>query len=207
MDKGEWIAQLGSSDAATRLQGAAAIFAAAWALSAFVVDRWTQDREFASLLLRHDVDGQRMRATAGVAVTPQNFANIREANGSPRLADVPPDQDAEEFELHFAPVRSIADESIHGPIQLDILTTKNAGGQGAIANFLRKFGEGLQQVEFEVEDVDRATRILDERFGQRAIYPQTRAGADGTRVNFFLASCSGEKKLLIELVEPKRNRV
>ncbi|HXN64326.1 MAG TPA: hypothetical protein VN862_03270 [Candidatus Acidoferrales bacterium] len=205
MDKEEWIAQLGSSDAAMRLQGAAAIFAEAWRLSAPVLDRWTQDREFASLLLHHEVDGRPLRATAGVAVTRQNFANIRDANGSPRLADVPPDQDAEEFELHFAPVRSIADVSTLGPIHLDILTTKNAGGQGAIANFLRKFGEGIQQVEFEVEDIDRATRILDERFSQRAIYPQTRAGADGTRVNFFLANCCVGRKLLVELVEPKGN--
>ncbi len=176
-------------------------------MSASVADRWTQDREFASLLLHHDVPGRPLRVTGGIAVTPETFARIREANGLPPLADVPPDQDAQEFELHFAPVQRETGELQSGPIQIDVLTSKEPGGQGAIANFLRKFGEGIQQVEFEVEDVDRATRILDERFGQRAIYPQTRAGADGTRVNFFLASCSGEKKLLIELVEPKRNRV
>ena len=124
----------------------------------------------------------------------RHFARIREANGSPRLANVPPDQDAQEFELHFAPAHRETGELRSGPIQLDVLTSKEPGGQGAIANFLRKFGEGIQQVEFEVEDVDRGDANTSERFGQKAIYPQTRAGADGTRVNFFLASlCRWEK--------------
>lgn len=204
MNKADWIAQLRSAEAETRATGAAGLFAEASAMSASVVDRWAQDREFASLLLHHDVAGRRLRVTGGIAVTPENFARIREVNGSPRLANVPPDQDAQEFELHFAPAHRETGELRGGPIQLDVLTSKEPGGQGAIANFLRKFGEGIQQVEFEVEDVDRATQILSERFGQKAIYPQTRAGADGTRVNFFLASLADGKKLLVELVEPKR---
>jgi hypothetical protein len=52
-----------------------------------------------------------------------------------------------------------------------------------------------------VKDVGRATEILRERFGQQPIYPQTRAGADGTRVNFFLVAAPEGKKVLIELVE------
>ena len=43
---------------------------------------------------------------------------------------------------------------------LDILTTKSPGGTGAIASFLEKFGEGIQQVETDVTDVDRATETL-----------------------------------------------
>jgi hypothetical protein len=56
-------------------------------------------------------------------------------------------------------------------------------------------------VEIYVRDVDRATEILRARFGLAPIYPSTRAGADGTRVNFFLATAPDGKKVLIELVE------
>jgi len=100
---------------------------------------------------------------------------------------VPPDQDAKEFELHL------------GKARLDILTSE--GQPGAIAGFLEKFGEGIQQVELPVSDVGQATEILRTRFGVKPVYPQTRAGADGTRVNFFLAANADGKKVLIELVE------
>ncbi|MCL4524145.1 MAG: hypothetical protein M1451_09565 [Acidobacteria bacterium] len=56
-------------------------------------------------------------------------------------------------------------------------------------------------MEYFVGDVDRATEILRSRFGVKFIYPQTRAGADGTRVNFFLAAAPDGRKVLIELVE------
>jgi len=73
--------------------------------------------------------------------------------------------------------------------------------QGAIARFLDKFGEGIQQVEIDVTDVDRATEILRARFKLDPIYPATRSGANGTRVNFFLVTISNAKKVLVELVE------
>jgi hypothetical protein len=125
-----------------------------------------------------------------LAVERETFANIRAANGNPRLASGPPDQDAEEFELHFP-----------DGISLDILTTREPGGSGAIARYLAKFGEGIQQVEFRCLDVDRATSILKEKFDVIAIYPATRAGADGTRVNFFLVPSPGTGKVLIEFYE------
>jgi len=68
---------------------------------------------------------------------------------------------------------------------------------------LARFGEGIQQVEFLCKDVDRATAILRERFDLRAVYPETRNGADGTRVNFFLASTPEHEKVLIELYEKR----
>ncbi len=86
-------------------------------------------------------------------------------------------------------------------MRLDILTTKEPKGKGAIAKFLEKFGEGVQQIEYEVKDVDRATEIVRERFGQQPVYPATRPGADATRVNFFLAATPEGKKVLIEFVE------
>ena len=110
----------------------------------------------------------------GIAVSPETFERMRAANGAPRLADVPPDQDAKEFELDF-PHR----------VRLDILTTREPGGAGAIARYLQKFGEGIQQVEMHVRDADRTTDILRERVALAPIYSATRSGADGTRVNFF----------------------
>jgi hypothetical protein len=66
---------------------------------------------------------------------------------------------------------------------------------------LAKFGEGVQQVEFRCTNVDRATEILKNKFGVVPIYPATRNGADGTRVNFFLVASPGAGKVLIELYE------
>jgi hypothetical protein len=137
-------------------------------------------------------------------VIPETFSRIRAANGMPRLASVPPDQDAEEFELHFNAPQRRGSKSDDKKIRLDVLTTKQPGGEGAIAKFLAKFGEEIQQVEYEVTDVDQATQILAQRFSVKAIYPATRAGADGTRVNFFLVPGALGKKILIELVETAR---
>ena len=150
--------------------------------------KWLADAELAGLFVMGESDSP--ETTVGLAVERENFSRIRIANGSPRLADVPPDQDAEEFELHF-----------ERGVRLDLLTTKDPQGAGAIAGFLQKFGEGIQQIELLVRDVDRATKILRYRFDLEPIYAKTRAGADGTRVNFFLASTLQGKKVLIELVE------
>ncbi len=75
------------------------------------------------------------------------------------------------------------------------------GAGGAMDRFLQKFGEGIQQVEYRVADVDRAIRLLREKFGVAPVYAETRPGADGTRVNFFLAPAPGGAKVLIELYE------
>lgn len=147
---------------------------------------WRRDSEIAALVFKD--------ATVGIAVTPERFAAVRSALGNPRLADVPPEQDAQEFEW-----------SVGEGAQLDILTTREPDGAGAIARFLAKFGEGIQQVEFLTPDVERVTEMIRSRLGLAAIYPATRAGADGTRVNFFLASTTDGKKTLIELVETPKN--
>jgi hypothetical protein len=180
-----FIAALWSADSSKRRLAAGEIYRAGRAPADRAVHGWWADSEFSTLLL-----GPNPEATVGVAVERTTFARIREANGSPRLAEVPPDQDAEEIELHFP------DE-----ISLDILTTKEPGGTGAIARYLAKFGEGVQQVEFRCTNVDRATQILKEKFGLAPIYPQTRPGADGTRVNFFLVPSPGADKVLIEFFE------
>jgi len=183
-----------------RQQAAQMLFDLGRALSRETIEQWSQDADFRSLLI---TDQDSPRATVGIAVSPGLFANIRVANGNPKLANVPPDQDAVEFELHFSRIQSTSKESPATSVRLDILTTQNQDGEGAIANFLKKFGEGIQQVEYEVSNVDSATKILANKFAQKSIYSATRAGADGTHVNFFLVNTSGGKKILIELVEPK----
>jgi tellurite resistance protein TerC len=134
------------------------------------------------------------KITVGIAVQPETFKKIRAANGSPPLANAPADQDVVEIELEFQ-------ERAKPHFRLDILTTKAPNGGGAIARFLEKFGEGIQQVEIDVTDVDRSTEILLEKFKLEPIFPETRPGANGTRVNFFLVPGSDGRKVLVELVE------
>lgn len=172
-----------SPDAADRVASAVQIYRRGLTLAGFATSLWLANRELSGLLLTQFV-------TVGVAVLPDTFARIRGANGNPRLASVPPEQDAEEFQLHFP-----------AELSLDILTTRDVDGEGAIARFLKRFGEGIQQVEYRCSDVDRATTILQEDFGVEPVYPRARAGADNTRINFFLAPASTGGKVLIELYE------
>jgi tellurite resistance protein TerC len=163
-------------------------------------DQWFKDADFRSLVVQEQFvppAGEIIsspRLTIGIAVLPETFDKIRTANGTPPLAEVPTDHDVLEFELEFA------GQFIPTP-RLDILTTKAPGGDGAIARFLNKFGEGIQQVEIDVTNVDRATEILRTRFQVEPIYPATRSGANGTRVNFFLVTTWNGTKVLVELVE------
>jgi hypothetical protein len=187
------IEALGDPDLKKREASARAIFQQGRELARPAVDLWMADAEFKSVLVFRG-HGFPV-ATVGVALQPATFDRLRAANGSPSLADVPPDQDAKEFELHFGT-----------EIQLDILTTREPEGAGAIARFLSKLGEGIQQIELMVHNVDRATEILQARFSQAPIYPATRPGADGTRVNFFLVATPKGRKVLIELVEENPRR-
>jgi hypothetical protein len=180
---------LTSSQAEVRLLSATEIYREGRSMADHAVYPWWADAELAELL-----GGTSPKATVGLAVSPETFAKIHEAAGSPRLSQVPPDQDASEFEIH-----------VPGGLTLDILTTKDPGGSGAIARFLEKFGEGIQQIEFLCKDVDRAAQILRDMFGVQSIYPEARAGADGARVNFFLVAAPGVNKVLIELYEQVPN--
>jgi hypothetical protein len=179
------IAGLCAAEASARESAAAEIFTAGRAAAKHAAESWRSDAELSGLLL-----GSRPEATVGLAVQRETFSKIRAAHSVSRLADVPSDQDAEEFELHFA-----------NGVSLDILTSRAPGGDGAIARYLGKFGEGVQQVEFRCSNVDRATEILKEKFGVSAVYPEPRPGADGTRVNFFLMPVPGGGRVLIELYE------
>ncbi len=181
----KWIAELASPDESTRLSAVGEIYRLGRASGGSAIAEWWAESELSALLR-----GPSPAITVGLAVQRDTFGRIRVANGTPRLAQVPPDQDAEEFELHLAE-----------GISLDILTTREPGGEGAIAKYLAKFGEGIQQVEYLCANVDRAAQILKEKFQLASVYPATRAGADGTRVNFFLVASPDGGKVLIELYE------
>jgi hypothetical protein len=179
------IAGLASAEPSERSAAAKAIYREGCNSATAAVSTWWKDAELSDLLLGPSPD-----VTVGLAVERATFGRIRVANGTPRLAEVPAEQDAEEFELHFP-----------DGVLLDVLTTREPGGSGAIARFLAKFGEGVQQVEFRCQNVDCATEILKERFDLKPVYPATRPGADGTRVNFFLVPTPTGGKVLIELYE------
>jgi hypothetical protein len=183
--KEELIAAMSSPEEIARKGAARQIYALGCALADQAVRRWRQNEDFTRLT------GKQPEVTVGLAVRPETFAKIREANGWPQLAEVPAEQDASEFTLRF-----------EDGVTLDVLTSRKPEGSGAIAKFLAKMGEGVQQVEFGCSDVDRAAAILRNDFGVSPVYPAARPGADGTRVNFFLAEISGHQKVLIELYEP-----
>jgi len=183
------IIDLAAAEKSARVAGASEIYRRGRIPADRAVLAWWENSELAPLLL-----GAKPIVTVGVAVRSETFAKIRAANGQPALADVPPEQDAEEFELHFG-----------NGVELDVLTSKEPDGQGAIARFLARFGEGVQQVEFRCLNVDRAMAILRERFSMAPIYPKGRPGANGSKVNFVLVPVPGaggeNAKVLIELYE------
>jgi hypothetical protein len=180
------IADLSSSDSVMRSAAALEIYRRGRAPADRAAYIWWTNPEFAALF------GATPAVTVGLAVRRETFARIRNANGSPPLVDVPPDQDAEEFEPRFP-----------NDVSLDVLTTRDPQGTGVISKFLAKFGEGVQQVEFRCANVDRATQILKEEFRVQPIYSETRPGADNTRVNFFLIPSPVAGKVLIEFYERK----
>jgi hypothetical protein len=181
-DMTDSIAALAARDLAVRERAAEELYRLGREPGDAVVAGWRRDREFALLLTGPP--------TVGIAVRPETFERIRAAWGNPPLAEVPAEHDAEEFELHA------------GDARLDIISTR--GGGGAIARFLEKSGEGIQQVEYTVKDVDRATARLT-ALGEKPLYPVPRPGADGSRVNFILATAPGGGRVLIELVEVRRS--
>jgi tellurite resistance protein TerC len=199
-----YIDGLANSDSRQRTHAAEQLFEEGAGRISGWIDQAQKDEEFRDLLIPeqsarpHGADLPSPRLTVGIAVFPIAFENIRAANGFPPLAHTSSDQDVLEFELEFE------GDFVPSP-RLDILTTKAPGGGGAIARYLEKFGEGIQQVELDVSNVDRATEILRTRFKLDPIYPATRSGANRTRVNFFLVNAWNGKKVLLELVEQPQN--
>src|SRR5215469_11080546 len=105
--KAEWILSLAGRHASRRAEAAAEIYRLGTRRAGLAVHAWWQNAEMVRLC------GENPVATVGLAVEPATFARIREANDCPRLAEVPPEQDASEFELHFP-----------GGIAVDVLTSR-----------------------------------------------------------------------------------
>ena len=186
-----WISKLAGADTKEREAAAYALFRMGCATAEPVLRQWFADPEFRALAPRGGA-----LLTVGLAVRPATFEAIRSRFGQPKLAQVPPEQDALEFELSFA----------HG-VRLDVITPRTPGSDGPIAKFLARFDEGIQQVECDVREVSQAAEILRQHFQIEPVYPQTRGGANQTRVNFFLVPVADNRKLLIELVEsPERKK-
>src|ERR1700686_3356988 len=120
------IRNLSAADESTRVAAAAEIHRQGRLAADRAVFDWWKDAELCGVLL-----SPKPIITVGVAGRSETFARIRAANGQPELADVPQEQDAEEFELHFA-----------DGVELDVLTSREPDGPGAIAGFMEKFGEG-----------------------------------------------------------------
>jgi hypothetical protein len=187
------IAELASGDESQRSKAARALFTRGAELAWSVSEAWMNDGALTGLFAI-DTYGQpgdvHPETTVGVAVAPEIFERIRAANGNSPEAVTPTTQDAREFELHF-PLN----------VRLDILTTREPDGNGAIAGYLRRYAAGIQQVEFRVNDVAGATGLLRERFDLTPVYAVPQPGANGTRINFFLITTPSGEKLLIELFE------
>src|SRR5260370_13296013 len=140
------IADLSSADESKRLAAAGDIYRLGRAIAGSAVSEWWADSELAALL-----HGPNSAITVGLAVQRDTFGRIRVANGTPRPPGVPPDQDAEEFELDFV-----------GGISLDILTTREPGGPGAIAKYLARFGEGIHRGKYRSVNVEPPPPSLKE---------------------------------------------
>ena len=81
--------------------------------------------------------------------------------------------------------------------RLQLLAPLNS--DSTIAKFLARSGEGMQQLAFRVTDIDDAmAKVLSA--GMRLIYPESRIGTAGSKINFVHPKDVGG--VLVELVEP-----
>jgi methylmalonyl-CoA/ethylmalonyl-CoA epimerase len=71
--------------------------------------------------------------------------------------------------------------------------------ESAIAKFLARNGQGIQQLAYRVADIDAVSQTLRER-GVRLLYDVPKRGTAGSRVNFVHPKDAGG--VLVELVEP-----
>jgi methylmalonyl-CoA/ethylmalonyl-CoA epimerase len=68
-----------------------------------------------------------------------------------------------------------------------------------IGTFLDRNGEGVQQVAYAVDDIDRTSQQL-RGAGLRLLYDEPKPGTAGSRINFVHPKDAGG--VLVELVEP-----
>ena len=86
-----------------------------------------------------------------------------------------------------------------GATRIQLLAPLSA--ESTIAKFLDRFGQGVQQVAYTVDDLDAVSATLRER-GLRLLYDEPRRGTSDSRVNFVHPKDA--RGILVELVEPAR---
>jgi methylmalonyl-CoA/ethylmalonyl-CoA epimerase len=69
----------------------------------------------------------------------------------------------------------------------------------AIAKFLDRNGQGVQQLAYRVTDVEAAMKVVAD-LGMRLLYPEPRRGTANSRINFIHPKDA--RGVLVELVEP-----
>ncbi|WFE54838.1 methylmalonyl-CoA epimerase [Micromonospora sp. WMMD1155] len=74
-----------------------------------------------------------------------------------------------------------------------------AGPESPVARFLDRRGPGLQQIAYEVADVEASSRAL-QQMGIPLLFASPQLGTAGSRVNFIHPGRAGG--VLVELVEP-----
>ena len=83
-----------------------------------------------------------------------------------------------------------------GETRIELL--QPTGDGGAIADFLKKRGEGIHHIALRVRDIEEA-RTLVESGGARLLSEQPLAGAHGASISFLHPGDTG--RVLIELVQ------
>src|SRR6185437_16956190 len=96
------IDELSAPDTLAREDTAREIFAIGFARAKQSVSQWLADADLADCFIfgEYGKQGRFPRTTVGIAIEPSRFSRMRAENGSPNLANVPTDLDAEEFEIN-----------------------------------------------------------------------------------------------------------
>jgi hypothetical protein len=96
--------------------------------------------------------------------------------------------------LKFPPRKTLLNSNFtYSEISLDILTTRSPDGLERLRDSFRSTVKASSRSS-SVYNVDRATQLLRESFGEQPVYASMQPGADGTRVNFFLVAGADGKK-------------
>jgi len=82
-------------------------------------------------------------------------------------------------------------------IEIDLM--EPTGPDSAVAKFLEKRGEGLHHIAFEVDDVDAALKVMEER-GVELI---DREGRDGVAGKIGFLHPKSVNGVLVELLQPR----
>ncbi|MCG0276744.1 MAG: methylmalonyl-CoA epimerase [Thermosediminibacteraceae bacterium] len=104
--------------------------------------------------------------------------------------------------LKMRGVEEVADQKVKvafipvGESEVELLESTDP--EGPIAKFIEKYGEGIQHIAFQVDDIEKALEELKQK-GVRLIDEKPRYGAGGAKIAFIHPKAT--KGVLIELCE------